>query len=268
MLLLVGLLLATSPVALPRIAIDAGHGGTQPGTLGVCGVAEKKITRALASRVHAILRSSRLVEPVLLRRADETVSLEERAQRANDAHAVMLLSIHANYSSNHKVQGIETFFLSQREATGRLAHLADLENDGLSPPIFAKAPQHTPAAVQMILQGLRLDAAHSESQSLAMRVQRTLSKQLHSRGRGVLQAPFRVLMQAEMAAALVEVGFLSNMEECRRLRHPGYQQTVATAISQAVIMHVASHHAPALLGRMDSERSPAAASIRALSQLD
>ncbi len=264
--LLATLVLATLPLALPRIALDPGHGGSQPGTQGICGVAEKNVTRALAGRIYTILRNSRLVEPVLLRRGDETVSQQERAQRANDAKAVLLLAIHANHSSNRSVHGIETFFLSPQAATGRLARLARFENDGWMPPAAGMPRRGSPAAVQLILRGLRLDAAHSESQALAMRVQRTLSSQLHSRGRGVLQAPFRVLVDAQMAAALVEVGFMSNPDECRRLRHPAYQQTVATALSEALIMHVAAHHAPALLGRNGGEGGPAHAGLRALAQ--
>jgi N-acetylmuramoyl-L-alanine amidase len=258
--LLALLLLTSLPGALPRVAIDAGHGGSQSGAVGICGVVEKRVTQALATRVHRILARSGLVEPLLLRRGDETVSLAERSQRANAAGAILMLSIHANASPNAEASGVETFFLSQRTASSRLQHLAEFEIDGIMPYGHAG----TDAGLTLILQGLRLDAAHTESQALALKVQQVLKTRLRSRGRGVLQAPFRVLVGAQMAAALVEVGFLSNMHECKRLTQPTYQHTVAQALAQAVIMHVAQHHAPALIGEAEAPWAPPQASVGGL----
>ena len=230
-----GLLVGIAP--LPVVAIDAGHGGTQEGATGICGIQEKNVTLALAQRVDAILRQSGLAAPLMVRQGDETLALNERAARANAAEAALFVSIHANASPSVTARGIETFFLSNRAATGRLAHLADRENDGIAMPVLET---HN-AALQRILLGLSLDAAHSESQALALKVQTVLSDRLHSRGRGVLQAPFMVLLGAQMAAVLVEVGFLTHPEECALLAAADHQDAIAEAIATAVLAHLAIH---------------------------
>lgn len=222
---------------LPVVAIDAGHGGTQEGATGICGVLEKDVTLSLAQRVNAILEQSGLAKPLLVREIDETLNLSERSARANAAEAALLVSIHANASPSPTARGIETFFLSNRAATGRLAHLADRENDGLAVPVL---DSHD-TALQRILLGLSLDAAHTESQALALKVQSVLSERLHSRGRGVLQAPFMVLLGAQMAAVLVEVGFLTHPDECELLASGEHQDAIAEAIATAVLAHLAVH---------------------------
>lgn len=231
------ILMHGSGAALPVVAIDAGHGGTQEGATGVCGIREKDVTLSLAQRVDAILHQSGLARPLLIRALDETVGLTERSARANAAEAALFVSIHANASPSPTARGIETFFLSNRAATGRLAHLADRENDGIAMPVV---DTHN-TALQRILLGLSLDAAHSESQALALKVQSVLSEHLHSRGRGVLQAPFMVLLGAQMAAVLVEVGFLTHPDECALLASEEHQDAIAEAIATAVLAHLAVH---------------------------
>lgn len=231
--LLLVLTLVTAP--LPVVALDAGHGGTQTGALGICGMVEKDLTLTLAQQVAAILTQSKRARPVLTRSRDATVGLTERSQLANAAGATLFLSIHGNASPNTTVRGIETYFLSNRAATGRIEHLANRENDGEAMP----APREDPT-LQRILQGLSLDAAHLESQRFAVAVQRTLGERLPNHGRGVLQAPFVVLVNTRMAAALVEVGFLTQPDECQLLASAGYQDTLAQALAAAILAHLAN----------------------------
>lgn len=219
--------------ALPVVALDAGHGGGQEGAPGICGIAEKEVTLAITRRVATLLSQSQQAAPYLVRTSDETLSLQQRSLRANAHHAALFVSIHANASQNPKVHGVETFFLSHRSDTSRLARLARRENDGVD--LAAPAP---PDPLQHILQGLSLDAAHSESQMLALRMQETLQRRLHTRGRGVLQAPFMVLVGAQMAAVLVEVGFLTHPKECALLGTQAYQTRVAEALAEGILAHV------------------------------
>jgi N-acetylmuramoyl-L-alanine amidase len=225
--------LVTAP---PVVAIDAGHGGAHEGAWGVCGVLEKDITWALARQAADILTATRLARPYLVRQGDETLALEARAARANAAGAVLFVSIHANASPNPGAHGVETFFLSNRAAHGRLASLAERENEGID---FAEVAA-TDDAVQLVLRGLSLDAAHAESQQLALTTQQTLQRRLRARGRGVLQAPFVVLLGTQMAAVLVEVGFLTHPEECVRLTRPAYQEQVAQALASSILAHLAT----------------------------
>ena len=223
--------------AMPVIALDAGHGGEHEGALGRCGLREKELTLALTQQIAAILQASGRVQVLQTRPSDHTVSLEARAERARSAGASLLLSVHANASTHPGSHGVETFFLSRAAADQRLAHLAQVENDGHRVPELS-----TPAdPLAAVLAGLSLDSAHRESQALALRVQAILQARLHSRGRGVLQAPFWLLYRAEMPAVLVEVGFLSHPEECARLATAGHQALIAGALSTAVLAHLSTY---------------------------
>lgn len=219
--------------ALPVVALDAGHGGEQAGARGVCGAWEKDITLAIARRVAAVLTQSGQAVPVLIRDDDSTLALPDRTARAHAAHAQLFVSIHGNASTSPEAHGIETFFLSLHAADRRLRRLSERENDGarLVPP----APLDPLA---MVLRGMSLNAAHTESQALAMSLQRAMVGHLHSRGRGVLQAPFMVLLGARMPAALVEVGFLTHARECERLTTAAGQASVAEAIAAGVLAHL------------------------------
>lgn len=225
--------------AAPLIAIDAGHGGTQYGAKGVCGVYEKDITQAIAAELEQILRASGQVAVLTTRSADTTVSLEERAARANQASADLFLSIHANASTSASAHGVETFFLSNHSMPRDLQSLVMHENDGVS---WERAYQG--ATVKKIVGKLNRDAALIESQRLAMRIQDFLEQRIfhengeRSRARGVLQAPFIVLREASMPAVLVEVGFLTHPQECALLKSRRAHQEIAEALAGAVLAHL------------------------------
>ncbi len=218
---------------VPVVVIDAGHGGGQTGAYGVCGVHEKDVTLAIAVELAHVLDASGRAKAVMTRAGDEDISLEERSQRANRADASLLLSIHANASTSASSRGVETFFLSRRASERRHHDLVLRENDGRP-----SESVRTDDTLGVILNGLRLSAAHTESQQLAMRLQEVLHERLGTRGRGVLQAPFIVLRDAQMAAALVEVGFLTNLEECRLLNSVDYQRQIAQALATATLAHL------------------------------
>lgn len=219
---------------LPLVVLDAGHGGIHTGARGVCGVWEKEVTLQVAARTAQILCASQLVRVAHTRTTDEYVSLEARSALANRLGARLLVSIHANASTTPQARGIETFFLSLTAASRRLARLARRENEGHLP-----GPKGPVEPLQRVLAGLSFDANHSASQQLAMRLQRGLTAQVAGRGRGVLQAPFQVLMGAQMPASLVEIGFLTHPQECVRLTSLQGQEFVARGIAAGVLAFVA-----------------------------
>jgi N-acetylmuramoyl-L-alanine amidase len=227
------LLWLTTFLALPVVALDAGHGGLQEGAPGICGVAEKDVTLALARRTAAYIDATGQTRAYLVRQGDETLRLQQRADRAQRNGASVFVSIHANASPDPRVAGIETFFLSYGRASQRLLQLAHRENDGVDAPTATHIDP-----LSHILQGMSLDAAHNESQRLALRLQQTLQLRLKTRGRGVLQAPFMVLGAARMAAVLVEVGFITHPAECRRLASNAYQDRVARALAAGIVAHI------------------------------
>ena len=230
------LLLSGAAAKLPVIAIDAGHGGAVEGAVGICGLKEKEVTLAIAKRLTALLNTTGRLRAVLTRSDDSTVDLNERIVRAEQMQAELLLSVHANASSNPEVHGIESFFVSTEAASRHLVALAQRESEGQG--IAVKGAPSLPLDLNQVLLGLSLDDAHRQSQALALRLQQAMGQSLHSRGRGVLQAPFWLLAHANMAAALVEVGFLTHPQECQRLANEAHQDTIATALAGAVLAHV------------------------------
>jgi N-acetylmuramoyl-L-alanine amidase len=148
------------------------------------------------------------------------------------------VSIHANASTNVDARGVETYFLSSRASNRRIRELAERENQGATIGDTRDA-----SALAVILDGLLLNAAHSGSQRLAMRVQDAMNASVDTRGRGVLQAPFIVLLGAQMPAVLVEIGFISNPEECMQLAERDYQRSIARTLAAAVLEHLVADSA-------------------------
>ena len=228
-LALAAVLLESSP--LPVVALDAGHGGEQSGAVGVCGIREKDVALAIIHELAQLLRASGRAEPFLTRSGDETVKLEERPERAKAAGAILFVSVHANAAPNETSAGVETYFLSLRAWDKRVEQLALVENEGV-------IERESSDTLGRILDSLRLRAAHAESQRLAALVQTSIIHRLGERDRGVFQAPFIVLRRAEMAAILVEVGFLSNPAECVQLGSPSHQRSLAQALAAAILAHL------------------------------
>jgi len=226
----VSVAIATTPQ--PLVVIDPGHGGEHLGAPGACGVPEKDIVLPVALELTKLLNASRRVGAMLTRSNDQTVGLDERYQMANAAHASLFVSVHANASPNPAFTGVETFFLSLRATNRRLQQLADRENEGQSVDAHRAAPP-----VASILDSLLLNDAHQVSQRLAIRVQTSLEAITDTGGRGVLQAPFIVLLGAKMPAVLVEIGFVTNEAECEFLTTVEHQRKIARALAAAVLAH-------------------------------
>lgn len=231
--LLLALITATEP--LPVVAIDAGHGGEQTGAIGVCGAREKDIALVVARELAKLLDASGRVRSILIRPDDRDVPLEERARIANDAGAALFVSVHANASPNSDSRGVETYFLSKRAANRRIADVVERENRD-----SGRQSSTAEENVAQIVADLLLNASHVESQRLAVRLQEGISSELDTGGRGVLQAPFIVLLGAHMPAALVEVGFLTHEEECVQLAETAYQRAIAKTLAASILEHIAT----------------------------
>ena len=213
--------------------VDPGHGGEKDGALGPGGVREKDLTLQIARRVAARLRRQG-ARVVLTRSADRAVGLAERAARANAEGADLFLSIHLNSlpgPARARARGVETYFLSADASDASATAVAARENADR----LAGEPEPDPRdPVSGILQDLADTDALSRSSQLAYAVHERLVKGLRSEDRGVKQAPFYVLAGARMPAVLIEVGFVSNAAEVRKLATPAYQDEVAEAIAEGV----------------------------------
>ncbi len=216
---------------LPLVVIDPGHGGAQKGAVGVCGLEEKDLSLELGFAVEELLLASGRASVLLTRRADMAMTLEERVRLANQARPDIFVSIHANASLFSSSRGVETFFVSRRAADQRILRLALVENDGVLVPEESDT-------LGSILHSMRLHAAHAESERLAALVQQSLAARLGALDRGVLQAPFVVLRGVDAPAVLVEVGFLSNEEECAALMRDEHRQRLAQALTAGILAHL------------------------------
>jgi N-acetylmuramoyl-L-alanine amidase len=213
------------------IVIDPGHGGVETGAIGPSGVQEKELTLQLARELEAKLAQRLAVRVVLTRTEDATLPLDTRPAIANQNKGDLFVSIHLNSSLGSGAYGTETYFLSPQATDTRASTSANTENKGAAGgPADAADSQD----LQLILWDLAQSHHMAESQRLANMIQGELNEMLQLKDRGVKQAPFRVLMGATMPAVLVELGFISNPDEEKKLKDPAYREQLVDALSRAI----------------------------------
>jgi N-acetylmuramoyl-L-alanine amidase len=219
-----------NPDRFDRVVIDAGHGGEDEGATGADGLAEKALVLDVSRRIARRLEEKGL--EVLLTRSDDTfVPLEARTSKANDARADLFVSIHANSSPNAKPSGVETYFVSLDATDDAAAQVALRENEA-----FGEAGRKpiVDDPLTQLLGDMIVNEYVRESSEFAKLVQHQLSEVTKARSRGVKQAPFVVLMGVQMPAALIEIGFISNPDEERKLREKSHRDRLAQAIVKAI----------------------------------
>lgn len=222
----------TAPPAFVAV-IDPGHGGDKEGAIGPGGLREKELTLQIARRVAAALRRQG-GRVLLTRTGDVPVGLAERAALANAERADVFVSIHLNAmpaSGRRDAQGVETYFLSADATDASATAVAAREN---ADRLAGEAEVDPSDPVSGILRDLADTEALTESSRLAYAIHERLVRRLGADDRGVKQAPFYVLAGARMPAVLVEVGFVSNAAEGRRLAGAAHQDRVAHAIAEGV----------------------------------
>ena len=222
-------LIRTLGLKVGRIVIDPGHGGHDTGTVGPSGLQEKDLVLDIALKLKTLVEE-KLGSEVLLTRADDTfIPLEERTAIANHSQADLFLSIHANSSRSRRVSGVETFFLDFASSS-EAEEIAARENSSAQKTIFE---------LQDLVQKITLKEKIDESRELAQIVQKSVTSQLqktHSqtRDRGVKQAPFIVLIGANMPSILSEVSFVSNPSDEKLLKSSSYRQKLAEALFRGI----------------------------------
>ncbi|MBN2232537.1 MAG: N-acetylmuramoyl-L-alanine amidase [Deltaproteobacteria bacterium] len=212
-------------LGIGTIVLDPGHGGKDPGAVGAAGLYEKEVVLDICRRVKALLELEMGCRVELTRDTDCFIPLEERTVIANTRKADLFVSIHANASRNRRARGIETYFLNL--ATDQEAmELAAKENATSTRRI---------GDLQLILNDLMRNSKINESSRLARAVQAHLVRVAGGsyndvKDLGVKQAPFYVLIGAQMPSILVETSFISNQTEEKRLRLKSYRQKLAEGI--------------------------------------
>ena len=212
------------------IVIDAGHGGKDPGAVGYRGTKEKDIALDVAKRLEKKLSKNMKVKIVMTRDEDIFLRLSERTKIANENNGSLFISIHTNAAEDRRASGFETFLIGQNknEAAVRVAarENAVLELEGSTGKKLTDE--------DLIKATIAQSAFASKSELFASLVQKEIKKRVQSKDRGVKQAGFYVLMGASMPNVLVELGFISNPSEEKKLRSPQYRDQLATAIYRAV----------------------------------
>lgn len=218
-------------LGVSRIVIDAGHGGHDPGA-SAFGISEAELVLDVTLRLEKLLLQQPGMEVVLTRRTNEYVSLEERTELANRESADLFLSIHANASANATARGVETYFL----------------NFALNPQAEAVAAREnaasgkTMSSLPGIIKAITLNSKLNESRDFAASIQRSLVRGMRGGNKtlkdlGVKQAPFMVLIGASMPSVLAEISFVTNQQEARLLKLPGYRQRIAESLLAGILRY-------------------------------
>jgi len=232
-------------VKIGRIVIDAGHGGQDTGTIGPTGLMEKDLCLDIALRLGKLIQEQLPSANVIYTRQDDSfITLEQRAEIADNAEADLLLSIHANSSKNAKVGGIETYYLN----FDALPETIEVAREN--------ALDHSSGHdLQDSLKEIARNEKLEESRDLATDIQESLATSMRADSRlvpnrGVRQASFVVLSGADMPSVLTEIAFLSNLADEQWLMRPGNRQRVAEGLYRGIEKYLlrangmTTHYAP------------------------
>lgn len=246
----------TNPAANPSgardiiIAIDAGHGGEDPGAIGPGRVREKTVVLAIARKVESLLKKERGFAPAMIRTGDYYVGLRARTERARKYRSDLFVSIHADAFKDHRPRGASVFALSQRGATSETARwLANSENsaDLIGGVEGSLKLDDKDKVLAEVLLDLTMTATLSDSLKAGQSVlsaMGTISK-LHKND--VEQAGFLVLKSPDIPSILVETGFISNPRDAKNLQSTSYQWKMARSIVQGIKAHFTNNPPPGTL---------------------
>jgi N-acetylmuramoyl-L-alanine amidase len=235
-------------LGVSRIVIDAGHGGHDPGARAN-GIVEAELVLDIARRLEKLLAERPGFQVVLTRSTNEYIPLEERTAIANREGADLFLSIHANASRRTATRGVETYVLNfatnpEAEAVAARENASSSQNMGVLPSL---------------LNAIALNNKLAESRELATIVQTNLVRRLRGtdagvKDLGVKQAPFVVLIGAQMPSVLAEISFITNKAEAGLLKQNAYRDHIAQALADAVIKYQASLKKVTTVAERDEER--------------
>jgi N-acetylmuramoyl-L-alanine amidase len=213
---------------LRLIVLDAGHGGHDPGATGPSGLTEKEVVLDVTRRVARMVEDGLGLKVALTRESDAFVPLRDRTNFGNKQRADLFVSIHANAHPRSVSEGVETYFLSSEATDNEARQVAALEN-GVVQLEGAQSRQKF-NVLKSILWDLAQSEFQEESSSLAETVQDSMTRSLRLVNRGVKQAGFYVLGGAAMPAILIEIGFITNSREEKKLATPEHREAIARAI--------------------------------------
>jgi len=215
------------------VIIDPGHGGSDPGAIGPSGIKESEVTLKIALQLEKLLKNKG-IPCYLTRNTNKFVSLEDRTIFANKKNGFVFISLHANSAAKNRptATGIETFVLSSKYIGASARDVADRENRA------SRTHPEVDSDLALIIADLEESANIQYSLDFAEIIQKKLVETLKLKNRGVKQAPFVVLKGVNMAAALVEVAFISNSQEEKLLNNYDFDVKAAQALFNAIKLYI------------------------------
>ncbi len=215
-------------LSIKTIVIDPGHGGKDPGAVSQTRQ-EKQIVLNLSKTLRDIL-VKKGYNVRLTRETDVYIPIRKRTQFATNQRADLFISIHANASTSHKAVGIETYYLAlASDESARMTAMR--ENVGA---------EYNMKELDALVGRILKESKSTESRRLAQLIQAQLTSGKQVKNRGVKHAPFVVLIGTKVPAVLVEVGFISNPTEGKKLTTKAYQRQLATAIAKGIEQYIKS----------------------------
>ncbi len=226
------------------VAIDAGHGGEDPGAIGPNGSKEKDIVLEIARRLYHVLTAEKGVKPVLIRTGDYFIPLAERRDKARREHnADLFISIHADAFSNRKARGASVFALSRSGATSTLARvLAEKENE--SDEVGGVHLDNADPTVTSVIYDLAMEGSMEHSIKVGSMVLKEVGSVTPLHKKHLEQAGFAVLKTPDIPSILVETGFISNPTEEKNLRSANHQVKLSRAIGRGLVQYFDRHPPP------------------------
>jgi len=220
-------------LGVKKIVIDPGHGGKDPGAMAF-GLKEKDIVLRIAKKLAPVLQKELRCEVLLTRDDDSFIPLEERTAIANTQNADLFVSLHINAHPSAKVHGLETYYLNL-STNAEAMRVAAREN---------ATSTHQMSDLQDILSDIMKNSKINESSRLAQQVHNSILSEAKNMGYadiknlGVKQAPFYVLIGAQMPAILVEIAFISNKNDVKNLQDPTFVKMLVQEIADGIRAYV------------------------------
>jgi N-acetylmuramoyl-L-alanine amidase len=223
----------------PLVMLDPGHGGKDPGAIGVSGTYEKQVSLASAFELKRLLEAGGQYRVELTRGRDIFIPLEDRVGKAQARNAALFVSMHADALSDHTVRGASVYTLANNASDAQTAALAQRENS--ADRFIGPAWRDTPPDVARILASLVRQETRAGSSRLARTMVGSLDHDLPMLQHPQRHAGFVVLKAADIPSVLVEMGFMSNAADEAELRRPDHRARVAQAMKRAVDAYFAAN---------------------------
>ena len=220
------------PAAQWVVAIDAGHGGQDPGAISLSGVYEKQITLAMARALGKELRALRRYRPVLTRNSDRFIRLRDRIAIARTAGANLFISLHADKGQSSATRGLSVYTLSERASDAEAAALAERENkvDRIG---GIKLVGETPLVANILIDLIQRETMNDSAQVASILVSE-LNEATLLLPRTHRFAGFAVLKAPDVPSVLIELGYMSNPADERLLLSTDHQRKLARGIARAI----------------------------------